>query len=65
MNTSMPLVDGVVLERANHFEAGTVTDVGQAGVRVTAEVMLQDSPIAVRSNRAPHSSSSRTRSGAS
>ena len=42
MKTSMPLCDGVLLQRADHLQAGAVADVGQAGVAVAAEVALQD-----------------------
>ena len=34
--------DGVVLERADHLQAGAVADVGQPGVAVAAEVALED-----------------------
>ncbi|MBV6491284.1 MAG: hypothetical protein CNCCGFBP_01861 [Fimbriimonadaceae bacterium] len=39
------LVDAVVLERADHFEPGAVTDVGQPGVLVPSEVPLQDAAV--------------------
>lgn len=35
-------VDAVVLERADHFEAGAVADVGESRVLVPAEVSLED-----------------------
>ncbi len=35
-------MDAVVLQGADHLEAGAVADVGQAGVLVTAEVPLED-----------------------
>ena len=34
------LVHGVLLERADHLEAGAVADVGEARVAVAAEVAL-------------------------
>ena len=40
-----PLMDSMILKRADHFEAGTVADVGQAGVPVSAEVPLQYSAV--------------------
>src|SRR6185437_4798638 len=36
------LMDAVVLQGADHLEAGAVADVGQAGVAVAAEVALQN-----------------------
>ncbi len=36
------LVDAVVLQRADHLEAGAVADVRQPRIRVAAEVALQD-----------------------
>ena len=61
-----PLVDAVILQRADHLEAGAVADVGEARIAVAAEVALQDAcrPSSDR-RRAPQASSSRTRSGAS
>lgn len=35
-------VDAVILEGADHFEAGAIADVGEAGVAVAAEVALED-----------------------
>jgi hypothetical protein len=35
----------MVLQRANHLQAGAVPDMRQAGVAMAAEVSLQDSPI--------------------
>jgi hypothetical protein len=59
------LVDAVVLQRADHLEAGAVADVGEARVAVAAEVALQDAAVGRAVEEAPHASSSRTRSGAS
>ena len=39
------LVDAVVLQRADHLEAGAVADVGEARVAVAAEVALQDAAV--------------------
>ena len=36
------LVDSVVLQRADHFEAGAIAYVGQARVSMTAEIPLQN-----------------------
>jgi hypothetical protein len=58
MCTSMPLVDAVVLQRADHLQPGAVAHVGQPRVAVAAEVALQDAAVGVRSNRAPQASSS-------
>ena len=41
----MPVVDAVVLERADHLEAGAVADVGEPRVAVAAEVALEDAPV--------------------
>src|SRR5215475_3314085 len=38
-------VDAVILERANHLEAGTIADVRQSRVAVAAEVSLQDAAV--------------------
>jgi hypothetical protein len=38
-------VDGVLLEGADHLQAGAVAHVGQPGVAVTAEVALQDATV--------------------
>jgi hypothetical protein len=38
-------VHGVLLERADHLEAGPVADVREARVAVAAEVALQDAPV--------------------
>ena len=35
-------VDAVILQRADHFEAGAVADMRQAGIAMPAEVALQD-----------------------
>ena len=40
-----PLMYAVVLKRPDHLQAGTVTDVGEPRVGVTAEVPLKDFPI--------------------
>ncbi len=40
-----PLMDPVVLEGAEHFETGTVPDVGQARIAMPAEVPLVDLPL--------------------
>ena len=48
------LVDAVVLQRADHLEAGAVADVREARIAVAAEVALEDRPSGVRSKtRAP------------
>ena len=48
------LVDAVILQGANHFEAGAIADVGQTGITMAAEVALQDSAIGrAIENRAP------------
>ena len=39
------LVDAVVLQRADHLQAGAVADVGQARIAVAAEVALQDAAV--------------------
>ena len=39
------LMDPVVLQRADHLEAGAITHVCQARVAMAAEVALQDSPV--------------------
>src|SRR5271163_4593913 len=36
------LMDAVVLQRADHLQAGPVADVGQTGIAMAAEVPLQD-----------------------
>ena len=36
------LMDAMILQRADHLEAGAVADVGQAGIAMAAEVALQD-----------------------
>ena len=38
-------VDAVILEGADHLEAGAVADVGQPGIPVSAEVSLQNSAV--------------------
>ena len=38
-------VDAVVLQGADHFEAGAVADVGEARIFVTAKVTLQDAAV--------------------
>ncbi len=38
-------VDAVILERANHFQSRAVTDVGEPGIFVPAEIALQDPPV--------------------
>ncbi len=40
-----PLMDAVVLERANHFQAGTIADVGESWIAMTTEIALKNSPI--------------------
>src|ERR1700694_4340762 len=48
------LVNSIILQRANHFQPGAVTDVREARIFVPAEISLQDA--AVRGpieNRAP------------
>ncbi len=39
------LVDAVILQRADHFQAGAVADVRQARIAVAAEIALQDSAV--------------------
>ena len=39
------LMDAVVLQRADHLQAGAIADVGQARVAVAAEVALQDAAV--------------------
>ena len=39
------LVDAVILQRADHLEAGAVADVGQPRVAVAAEVPLEDAAV--------------------
>src|SRR5579875_2245740 len=38
-------VDAVVLEGADHLEAGAVADVGEAGIAVTAEITLENAAV--------------------
>ncbi len=37
-------MDGVLLQGADHFQAGAVADMGQARVAMTAEVALENQP---------------------
>ena len=46
------LVDAVVLQGADHFQAGAVADVGQARIAMAAEISLQDSAV-LRCDRRP------------
>src|SRR6185437_4682075 len=39
------LVDAVILQRADHFKAGTVANVREARIAMAAEVALKDFPI--------------------
>ena len=39
------LVDAVILQRADHLEAGAIADVRQARIAVAAEVALQDAAV--------------------
>ena len=39
------LVNAVILQRADHFEAGAIADVRQARIAVAAEVALQNAPV--------------------
>ena len=55
------LVDAVVLQRADEFEAGAVADVREPRVLVPAEVALEDRPSLVRSKTAPQASRVRGR----
>ena len=41
----MPVGHRLLLQRADHLEAGPVADVGEAGVAVAAEVALEDAPV--------------------
>ena len=41
----MPLMDAVILERADHLEAGAIADVREARIAVAAEVALQDAAV--------------------
>ena len=45
MCTSMPRVDAVILQGADHFETGAVADVRQARIAVAAEVALQNAAV--------------------
>src|ERR1700676_5289097 len=38
-------MNSVVLQSANHLEAGAVADVGQARIAVSAEIALQDTAV--------------------
>ena len=58
-------VDRVVLQRANQLETRAVADVRQARIPWPPKLRWLIRPSLVRSNTAPHASSSRTRSGAS
>jgi hypothetical protein len=40
-----PLMDPMILEGTNHFEARTVTNMCQSRVRVSAEITLVDKPV--------------------
>ena len=40
-----PAVDAVILERADHLEAGAIADVGEARILVAAEIALQDAAV--------------------
>jgi hypothetical protein len=44
-DVDLRIADALVLERADHLEAGTVADVGQARVLMAAEVALQDAAV--------------------
>jgi hypothetical protein len=39
------LMDAVILQGADHFESGPITDVGQSRVSMSAEVSLQDASV--------------------
>ncbi len=39
------LMDAVILEGADHLEAGAIADVGQAGIFVSAEIALEDAAV--------------------
>ena len=39
------LVDAVILQRADHFEAGAIADMGEPRIPVPAEVALQDAAV--------------------
>src|SRR5438105_1771493 len=39
------LVDAVILEGTDHFQAGAVANVGEAGIFVAAEIALEDAAI--------------------
>src|SRR5712691_1740055 len=41
-----PLVDAVILQRADHLESGAVADVGQPRIPVAAEIPLKDPAVA-------------------
>ena len=43
---SMPLMDAVILQGADHFQAGAVADVRQARIAVAAEIALEDPAVA-------------------
>ena len=38
-------VDAVILQRADHLEAGAIADVGEARVAMAAEIALEDPPV--------------------
>ena len=60
------LVDAVVLQGADHLEAGAVADVGEARITVSAEIALRNLAfLGAIEHRAPGFSSSCTRAGAS
>ena len=45
MWTSMPRVDAVILQRADHLEAGAVAHVREARIAMAAEVALQNAAV--------------------
>src|SRR5882762_1186690 len=59
------LVDGMVLQRANHLQSGAVAHMRQARVAMATEIALQDAAVLRTVKERAHSSSSLTRAGAS
>src|SRR5690349_175494 len=40
-----PLVHPIILEGADHFQTGPITDMGETGIFMAAEIALQNPPI--------------------
>ena len=59
-------MNAMILKCADHLQTGTIADMRQTGILVTAKVALKNAAIVVSYQRArPTASSSRTHSGAS